>query len=225
MKKEYTEDFHGIAIVERGKSTEPGLALSSFGRNDYIPTEFTVRCTTPVRSRRCGRACSAANQPLFPHMNAHQNDNDTNERISRRDALARLASGSVLLAGFAALAAFFGIPIPSRLRERTLIRLGKPDRFPFNTFTFVPEKNIFVYRSREGFKALSALCPHLGCVITSTSEGFRCPCHGSTFDPRGAAIKGPAPGPLSWLKVALAADGQIAVDTSERVSGEEVLRV
>ena len=158
-------------------------------------------------------------------MNALRDEKTENERLSRRDALAKLAAGSVIVAAFTALLVFLGVPIPSSLRERTLIRVGSPDRFPFNTFTFVPEKNIFVYRSREGFKAVSALCPHLGCVISSTGRGFRCPCHGSTFDSAGTVLDGPAPKPLSWLRVALAPDGQITVDTSERVSGEQFLRV
>lgn len=146
------------------------------------------------------------------------------EPLSRRDALATLAVGSVAVAAIAALLVFLRVPIPASLRERTLVRLGHPDRFPFNTFTFVPEKNIYLYRTREGFKALSALCPHLGCVVASAGRGFRCPCHGSTFDAGGAVLEGPAPKPLSWLKVGLAPDGQITVDTSVQVSADQLLR-
>jgi cytochrome b6-f complex iron-sulfur subunit len=145
--------------------------------------------------------------------------------LSRRDALARLAVGSVGMAAMTALFVFLRLPIPSALRERTLVRVGHPDIFPFNAFTFVPEKNLFIYRTREGFRALSALCPHLGCVITSTEGGFRCPCHGSTFDRHGTVQGGPAPTSLSWLLVGMAPDGQITVDTSERISGDQLLRV
>jgi cytochrome b6-f complex iron-sulfur subunit len=158
-------------------------------------------------------------------MNSPSHDTFEAGPLSRRDALARLAAGSVVVAAVTALLVFLRVPIPSSLRERTLIRLGNPDRFPFNAFTFVPEKNIFIHRTREGFRALSALCPHLGCVITSTGRDFRCPCHGSTFDANGGVLSGPAPKPLSWLKVGLAPDGQITVDSSERVSGEQILKV
>ncbi len=158
-------------------------------------------------------------------MNPLQDGKREAGTLSRRDAIAKLAAGSVFVAAITALLVFLRVPIPSSLRERTLLRLGNPDLFPFNAFTFVPEKNIFIHRTREGFRAVSALCPHLGCVITSTGSGFRCPCHGSTFDPHGTVLHGPAPKPLSWLKVGLAPDGQITVDTSERVSGEQVLRV
>jgi cytochrome b6-f complex iron-sulfur subunit len=158
-------------------------------------------------------------------MNAYEESKDAAEPITRRNALAKLAAGSVALAALTALLVFLRVPIPSSLRERTVLRVGNPDRFPFNTFTFVPEKNIYIYRNREGFRALSAICPHLGCVITSTAHGFRCPCHGSTFDNHGTVLGGPAPKALSWLRVGLAPDGQITVDTSDRVSADQLLRV
>jgi cytochrome b6-f complex iron-sulfur subunit len=154
-----------------------------------------------------------------------QNDATTAGPLSRREALARMARGSVVLAAVVALMVFLRLPIPSSLRERTLVRVGNPDQFPFNAFTFVPEKNIFIYRTREGFRALSALCPHLGCVVAPQGSGFRCPCHGSTFDAQGTVLDGPAPRPLSWLRVGMAPDGQITVDTSERVHGDQLLKV
>ena len=136
-----------------------------------------------------------------------------------------MARGSVVLAALVAVMVFFRLPIPSSLRERTLVRVGSPDQFPFNTFTLVPERNIFIYRTRGGFRALSALCPHLGCVVAHQGTGFRCPCHGSTFDDHGAVLDGPAPRPLSWLRVGIAPDGQITVDTSEQVSMDQLLKV
>ncbi len=158
-------------------------------------------------------------------MSPLQNGGTPAGTLSRREALARMARGSVVLAAFVAVMVFLRLPIPSSLRERTLVRVGNPDQFPFNTFTFVPEKNIFIYRTRGGFRAVSALCPHLGCVVASQGSGFRCPCHGSTFDAHGAVLGGPAPRPLSWLKVGMAPDGQITVDTSERVPGDQLLKV
>jgi cytochrome b6-f complex iron-sulfur subunit len=158
-------------------------------------------------------------------MDSLQDKTNDAKPLSRRDALARLAVGTVGVAAITALLVFLRVPIPLALRERTLVRVGLPDIFPFNAFTFVPEKNLFIYRTREGFRALSALCPHLGCVITSTESGFRCPCHGSTFDRHGTVLGGPAPKSLSWLLVGVAPDGQITVDTSERVSGDQLLKV
>ena len=201
-----------------------GILLSFFAGNQYLQNQV-LHLLICFRSCRSGADRTLTIHLPHIHMNFLQNGRQEAEPLSRRDALAKLASGSVALAAFTALLVFLGVPIPFSMRERTLIRLGNPDRFPFNAFTFVPEKNIYIYRTREGFKALSALCPHLGCVISSSGRGFRCPCHGSTFDSHGTVLDGPAPRPLSWLKIGLAPDGQITVDTSERVPGEKFLRV
>ena len=46
---------------------------------------------------------------------------------------------------------------------------------------------VIVVRTPQGFRALSAICTHLGCIVKQTQEGFECPCHGSRFggDGRG----------------------------------------
>ena len=49
--------------------------------------------------------------------------------------------------------------------------------------------------------ALSATCPHLGCLVRwQDDEGlFLCPCHTGKFDAEGKVISGPPPGPLQRL--------------------------
>jgi Rieske Fe-S protein len=49
----------------------------------------------------------------------------------------------------------------------------------------------------EAFEALSAICTHQGCTIAPEGDGFRCPCHGSTYDREGRNTGGPAPRPLA----------------------------
>ena len=52
-----------------------------------------------------------------------------------------------------------------------------------------------VYRDSSGaYHQCSAVCPHLGCIVSwnSTEESWDCPCHGSRFDPYGRVINGPA---------------------------------
>jgi len=71
-------------------------------------------------------------------------------------------------------------------------------------------------RERERLYALTARCAHLGCTVNWFGElrVFRCPCHGSEYHSNGANFAGPAPRPLDRLRIELAGEGQIVVDTA-----------
>lgn len=59
---------------------------------------------------------------------------------------------------------------------------------------------VAVYRDETGMlHRHSAVCPHLGCVVSwnPTEHSWDCPCHGSRFDPLGQVINGPAVAPLA----------------------------
>lgn len=52
-----------------------------------------------------------------------------------------------------------------------------------------------VHRDESGrVTELSAVCPHLGCVVAwnSAEQTWDCPCHGSRFDAQGKVLNGPA---------------------------------
>jgi glycine/D-amino acid oxidase-like deaminating enzyme/nitrite reductase/ring-hydroxylating ferredoxin subunit len=52
-----------------------------------------------------------------------------------------------------------------------------------------------VYRDDQGVvHKRSAVCPHLGCIVSwnSNTSTWDCPCHGSRFDPFGKVLTGPA---------------------------------
>jgi glycine/D-amino acid oxidase-like deaminating enzyme/nitrite reductase/ring-hydroxylating ferredoxin subunit len=56
-------------------------------------------------------------------------------------------------------------------------------------------KKIAVYKDEgENVKELTAVCPHLGCIVAwnSLEKTWDCPCHGSRFDAVGQVIMGPA---------------------------------
>jgi thiosulfate dehydrogenase [quinone] large subunit len=71
-----------------------------------------------------------------------------------------------------------------------------------------------VIQPRAGqFKAFSAICTHQGCTVdySSSSNQFRCPCHGALFDgATGAVIQGPAQDPLPAINVSVRS-GQVYV--------------
>jgi glycine/D-amino acid oxidase-like deaminating enzyme/nitrite reductase/ring-hydroxylating ferredoxin subunit len=59
---------------------------------------------------------------------------------------------------------------------------------------------VAVYRDGRGTThELTAVCPHLGCIVhwNGAEKSWDCPCHGSRFDPRGQVISGPANSPLA----------------------------
>ncbi len=72
-----------------------------------------------------------------------------------------------------------------------------------STILQVGGKAVIVVRDRNGFQAYSAICTHLGCLVTwdKTKNQFLCPCHAAAFDARGRVVSGPPPGPLEAYKI------------------------
>jgi menaquinol-cytochrome c reductase iron-sulfur subunit len=54
---------------------------------------------------------------------------------------------------------------------------------------------VWLLRDRDEVRALTAVCPHLGCSIDLAPDGagFACPCHDSAFDRDGTRRSGPSP--------------------------------
>jgi len=56
-------------------------------------------------------------------------------------------------------------------------------------------KKLAIYRDERGaLHTMSAVCPHLGCIVAwnGTEQTWDCPCHGSRFGPEGQVLNGPA---------------------------------
>ena len=72
-----------------------------------------------------------------------------------------------------------------------------------------PDGSAYLLRpSTDTFMAFLATCTHQGCPITPAGSGFRCPCHGSTFDGNGQVTGGPATEPLANVPVQVV-DGRV----------------
>jgi Rieske Fe-S protein len=63
---------------------------------------------------------------------------------------------------------------------------------------FTSEKVVVTQPNSGDFKAFSAVCTHMGCIVGTISNGtIDCPCHGSQYSiSTGAVVGGPAPSPL-----------------------------
>jgi cytochrome b6-f complex iron-sulfur subunit len=64
-------------------------------------------------------------------------------------------------------------------------------------------KVVIVVRELTGFRAVSAVCTHLGCLVKwdGSRKEFLCPCHAAVFDQEGAVVSGPAPAALPTYRV------------------------
>ena len=60
--------------------------------------------------------------------------------------------------------------------------------------------SVWVIRNGEAIKVFSAVCPHLGCSINASANGFICPCHQSSWDGAGAKTGGPTPRSMDALE-------------------------
>lgn len=146
---------------------------------------------------------------------------------SRRDFLNYLA-------WFATLGTFGGITVasvrymfPNILYEPPKsYKIERPQDYPEGV-NFLPDKRIFVIRHGNVYKAISAICTHLGCTPPWVEERNRweCPCHGSIFNEKGVVIAGPAPKPLPWYEVTLGTDGKLFVNETRIVPFAQVLTV
>lgn len=131
--------------------------------------------------------------------------------------------GSMVAASAAALRGL----VPNLLDEPNLrYRAAKPTDYLDGTDTFLDEIRVFVQRKGNGYRAMSAVCTHLGCTVNpdeKTGSGFRCPCHGSLFDEDGRVLEGPAPAPLPCYAVAQARDGRLVIDRDRPVTADRYL--
>jgi cytochrome b6-f complex iron-sulfur subunit len=105
-----------------------------------------------------------------------------------------------------------------------------------------PSGKFWLSNQQDGFRALSMVCTHLGCLFkwVETNHRFECPCHGSKFEANGTKIKGlgPAPRNLDRFVVTVAKAGgatdktsptggpvniagatSIAIDTGKKIKG------
>lgn len=138
---------------------------------------------------------------------------------SRRDFMGRLS-----WVGFGAVSTIGLIAAVRSAFPRVLFtppssfKAGFPADYPVGEVSekYKREFRVWIVRDQEGFFAIFAKCTHLGCTprwLASESK-FKCPCHGSGYYKTGVNFEGPAPRPMDRVRIVLADDGQLVVDTS-----------
>lgn len=132
----------------------------------------------------------------------------TPELPARRDFL-----DGALAVGFAACATGMGNPaalylLPARSRGpgESLVDAGPADRFEPGAARMIQSdgKPILILSvEKNRFRAFSAICTHLGCVVKwdSATRKILCPCHAGVFGADGKVLSGPPPRPLPEYEV------------------------
>jgi Rieske Fe-S protein len=74
---------------------------------------------------------------------------------------------------------------------------------------FTGPKVVVTQPTAGEFKAFSAVCTHMGCIVSQVSNGtIDCPCHGSQYNiTTGAVVAGPAPMPLPAAQIKVSGGG------------------
>jgi cytochrome b6-f complex iron-sulfur subunit len=79
----------------------------------------------------------------------------------------------------------------------------------YKILRFGAEPVILIKAADNDFRAFSATCTHLDCIVGFQKEQTRiyCNCHGGCYDLQGRNVSGPPPRPLTPYKVNVVAKG------------------
>jgi len=129
----------------------------------------------------------------------------------RRDFLKLAAGiwGALCALPVAGMVLQYLTPVATKNASQGPILVGKATDFAEGSVKIVRlgrDPVLLIHTSTGQFRALSARCTHLGCVVQYQADPvphFGCNCHGSQFDFNGNNIAGPAPRPLPPYRVML----------------------
>lgn len=172
-----------------------------------------------------------------------ENPTETAHVADRRSFLTRLGLAAIGLGVVGQAYAFLRSLVPNVLYEEPpRFKVGAPDRFNEGV-SFLDDRRVFIFREKNTFQAMSAVCTHLGCTVNLRrlnqaqtvraggrelleKQEFLCPCHGSRYYADGTNYAGPAPRPLPFFRLEVSPDdGQLIVDASEETDRDFRLTV
>lgn len=82
-----------------------------------------------------------------------------------------------------------------------------------DAWTVAPQRRlgaVFLVRRGDAVQAWSAICPHVGCLVSWDASRYVCRCHDSAFAPDGRATSGVSPRGLDPIE-ARVEDGVVSV--------------
>lgn len=118
----------------------------------------------------------------------------------------------------ATMGAFLAYPVarylvPPRLPEaatRRVVAAKKDELAPgkSKTFAFGTQPAVLVRMADGEYRALSAVCTHLGCTVQyrGADRSIWCACHDGVYDLEGRNVSGPPPRPLERYDVHVVGD-------------------
>ncbi len=138
--------------------------------------------------------------------------------LSRRDFLANIGWGALVLAAGSTAAAFARFMQPNMTTPSPgPVEIGTTDEYTIGSLKYIENARVYLGRDARGFYAIIAICTHLGCTPRLEAVDFVCPCHGSKFSRDGAVLNGPATRALDRAFVGRAPSGKLLIDCSRIV--------
>ncbi len=141
----------------------------------------------------------------------------------RRREFVQLTAGGLAAALAGGCASFVATPVtPVNGRVLLSVRNFPALDRPGGQLRILPSGGpgpLFVLAEDDGFTVLSPICTHLGCTVNVDGATLLCPCHGSTYDRRGAVLRGPAERPLARFPAELRPDGVLEISLTPAAEG------
>ena len=150
------------------------------------------------------------------HENKTEDSSILSEKISRRTFVDWIIKGGIFttLAGMLLPALSYLWPVMGRGPSMEMEEVGRVEDIPVwgSKKVIVGGSALLLIRTPKDFKAYSAICTHLGCIVDwdGRKQEIVCPCHAGIFDIEGRVVTGPPPKPLPFYQVNVA-DGKIFV--------------
>jgi cytochrome b6-f complex iron-sulfur subunit len=140
--------------------------------------------------------------------------------ISRRRLIAYAWIGAAAIVMGELIGGTFAFLWPRRKggKVETVFIAGKATDFKVGEVIPFRKERAFILRKDGGFLAMSAVCPHINCIVNwnEVLKKFECPCHGAKFNQNGEVFEGPPPRPLDLYKLQVVA-GNLVVDRANPI--------